>query len=167
MLVRDSPVMRLGKLMLPFLAAAFGVYLLWTGTAQIVNSIRSRTWPSAPGEVLSSRVEVSPSYQQSSSTSRNRAHYTAKVRYAYMVNGRRFTNDVITWRDQSTGGSEAEQLVGRYPAGRKVSVFYDPDNPTTAVLEQRFAWSAFLRLAFGALFAVAGTLLVRFVARLS
>jgi hypothetical protein len=36
----------------------------------------------------------------------------------------------------SAGGSWAHKVVERYPAGAQVMVYYDPNNPSEAVLER-------------------------------
>ena len=59
------------------------------------------------------------------------------MRYRYVVGGRERTGDRVCFGDGLgvSWRSSAERRAGRYPVGRKVSVFYDPEEPDVSVLE--------------------------------
>jgi hypothetical protein len=65
----------------------------------------------------------------------------ARVRYRYTVDGIDYESDRIRlveklWRDQRS------EIVARYPEGRRVTVAYDPSDPSQAALEPGASWGA-------------------------
>ncbi len=80
----------------------------------------AQAWPSVPGTVTSSRV------QQKEDES------DAVVTYSYAVNGKDYQGNRVGFFSRDT----AQQVVSRYPSGKQVEVFYDPANPSSAVLER-------------------------------
>lgn len=58
------------------------------------------------------------------------------VQYSYQVNGQMYQGQKIA-PGMEVGGTGAGKVVERYPAGAQVMVFYDPNNPSDAVLEKK------------------------------
>jgi Protein of unknown function (DUF3592) len=91
----------------------------------------------------------------------------ADVTYAYEVNGTSYESSRIRFGQGRTRfRSQAEELVGRYPAGSDVDVHYNPADPGVAVLDTSdaavqsvmwwgLAWLAFPFLAFSQSFRAA------------
>jgi hypothetical protein len=77
--------------------------------------------------VLDSRVET---HSDSESTS-----YTSKVRYAYVVNGRRYESGCMRFGMTSGGRKASESFVRQHPPGSQMTVYYDPARPSQALLE--------------------------------
>jgi hypothetical protein len=92
----------------------------------------SQAWPSAPGRVLASGVEVS-------SGSEGGNVYRAQVTYSYQAGGRDFQNNRRVFGDSvsSNDRGAAERTAARFVAGSSVPVFYNPANPQDAVLERK------------------------------
>ena len=88
------------------------------------------TWPSTMGNVLMSTIE-----QRRSSDNSRYTDYPA-VQYSYQVNGQMYQGLKIA-PGPEVGGTGARKVVARYPAGAQVMVFYDPQNPSDAVLEKK------------------------------
>jgi hypothetical protein len=86
------------------------------------------TWSSTMGTVLMSTVEW-----RHSSDSGSTAYPV--VQYSYQVNGQTYQGMKIA-PGPEMGGTGAQKVVARYPAGAQVMVFYDPKNPADAVLEK-------------------------------
>jgi formylglycine-generating enzyme required for sulfatase activity len=115
----------------------FSAIAAWTFVAELRAQIRggqSESWPSTEGEILSSDVEERPFPV---SLGENSASYhTPVVCYEYEVNGTLYES-----RTFSVGSklfliqSRAEEVIARYPVGKKVRVYYDPNNPEMATLE--------------------------------
>jgi hypothetical protein len=84
-------------------------------------------WPSAMGTVIFSTVEIRRSSEGSSS-------YPV-VHYTYQVMGQPHRGNKIM-PGPAVGGLGAHKIVERYPAGAQVMVYYDPNNPSDAVLER-------------------------------
>ena len=86
-------------------------------------------WPSTMGSVVMSRVEW-----RSSSDSGSTAYPV--VHYSYQVNGQAYEGYKLA-PGPEVGGTGANKIVARYPAGAQVMVFYNPQNPSEAVLEKK------------------------------
>jgi hypothetical protein len=85
-------------------------------------------WPSTMGTVLNSYLER----RRSNNGSTN---YPV-VQYSYQVGGRTYQSSKLA-PGPEVGGTGAGRVVARYPAGAQVMVFYDPQNPSDAVLERK------------------------------
>ena len=89
----------------------------------VAAQVRASSWPAAPGTVVSSRVHES---RKSESTS-----YTPKIRYTYDVGGRRYECERYRYGMAMSGRRWAKAAVASCPAGRAVTVHYNPENPPT------------------------------------
>ena len=87
-------------------------------------------WPSTMGTVNASYLERRHSSSESGST-----NYPV-VQYAYQVGGQLYQGMKIA-PGPEVGGTGAGKVVERYPAGAQVMVFYNPQNPSEAVLETK------------------------------
>jgi hypothetical protein len=73
------------------------------------------------------------------------------VTYTYQVLGREYQSNAIT-PGFDVGGTGAEKITGKYPEGRQVRVYYDPQYPSRAVLERgtpgyvKWLWLAMILL---------------------
>ena len=86
-------------------------------------------WPSTMGTVMTSTIEW-----RSSSDSGSTAYPV--VQYSYQVNGQAYQSYKLA-PGPVVGGTGAQKVVARYPAGAQVMVFYNPQNPSDAVLEKK------------------------------
>jgi hypothetical protein len=85
-------------------------------------------WPSIMGTVMMSRTETR-------SSGDGYTDYPV-VQYSYQVSGQPYQGMKLA-PGPEVGGSGARKVVGRYPAGAQVMVFYNPQNPSEAVLERK------------------------------
>ena len=85
-------------------------------------------WPATMGNVIMSTVE-----RRSSEDG-----YTdyPVIQYSYQVGGQAYQGYKLAPGPQ-VGGTGARKVVAKYPAGAQVMVFYDPQNPSDAVLERK------------------------------
>lgn len=60
--------------------------------------------------------------------------YIARIRYAYQVAGRDYTADRVRYWTVSAGRGAAERIVEAHPVGSKVTVYYNPADPSDALL---------------------------------
>jgi hypothetical protein len=88
---------------------------------------KSANWSSTMGTVTFSTVERRRSGDSTAS-------YPV-VHYTYQAMEQAYQADRIM-PGPSVGGSWAHKVVQRYPAGAQVMVYYDPNNPSDAVLER-------------------------------
>lgn len=89
---------------------------------------KAANWSSTMGTVTFSTIEYRRSGNSGSSA------YPV-VHYTYQVMGQLHQGRKIM-PGPETGGSWAHKVVQRYPAGAQVMVYYDPNNPSDAVLER-------------------------------
>lgn len=95
-------------------------------TQRKMNAVQG--WSSAMGTVLSS-------YLERRSSSDGSTNYPV-VQYSYQVGGQSYQGAKIA-PGMEVGGTGAGKVVNRYPQGAQVMVFYDPNNPSDAVLEKK------------------------------
>lgn len=88
-----------------------------------------RQWPSTMGAVNASYLE------RRSSSEGGYTNYPV-VQYSYQVSGQAYQGAKIA-PGPEVGGTGAGKVVARYPAGAQVMVFYNPQNPSDAVLETK------------------------------
>jgi hypothetical protein len=82
-----------------------------------------------------------------------------RIRYDYEVNGRHYVGRRISWRvggGTSTADATAQELAEKYPPGSGVRVYYDPQRPSTAVLEPRNMQNAAVAIVFTCAFGFFG-----------
>ena len=96
-------------------------------TQRKMNAVQG--WSSIMGTVLTSYLERRRSGNSGS------ANYPV-VQYSYQVNGQMYQGMKIA-PGMEVGGTGAGKVVERYPEGAQVMVFYDPNNPSDAVLEKK------------------------------
>lgn len=136
---------------------------LFAGAAMMVASFSiarrsraSRQWPSASGVVVSSKILK----EVSSSTSNTRRavtdhQYKPEVAFEYTVHGVQYLSNKVTFVDYSTNSPRyATRVTEKYPEGKVVAVFYDPDDPGNGVLETSAGTAVWL-FFLGGLFFVA------------
>ena len=86
-------------------------------------------WPSTMGTVSASYLERRHSSDSGST------NYPV-VHYSYQVGGQAYQGMKIA-PGPDVGGTGAGKVVDRYPVGAQVMVFYNPQNPSDAVLETK------------------------------
>ena len=86
-------------------------------------------WPSTLGT-------VNASYLESRYSSEGGSTNYPVVQYSYQVGGQTYQNSKLA-PGPEVGGTGAGKVVARYPAGAQVMVFYNPENPSEAVLERK------------------------------
>ncbi len=89
----------------------------------------SAQWPTTEGVVVSSKVQFAgggwlvPNQE-------------LRIRYRYTVDAREYSSDAVTPGGARFRRKEAAQkIAARYPEGGRVTVYYKPGQPRTAVLE--------------------------------
>lgn len=125
------------------------IVLMW-GIASSRTALISARWPSVPGSVTASSLDIS-------SSSKGSTIYNANIHYTYSVGAQNYTGTRVTFGDINTSNSsDAAQTVYRYRVGTVVNVFYNPNDPADAALETGFTVGLLLPLGIGALFTIVG-----------
>jgi hypothetical protein len=93
---------------------------------EIAGQWRSRSFTETSGHVRSSTL-----------TQHFGRHvtYTADLVYEYTVNGTAFTGSRLRYGGWTSSAGQARDMVDSHPAGSATAVFFDPANPSDAVLE--------------------------------
>ncbi len=141
---------------LPFMGAFF-----LAGVGALVWYFRGRRkasetygWPATQGTILTSGVKTSEYWD--SDTNLTTYTYSPAVTYTYTVMGQRYEGRHI-WAQGAPGSNsrrKAERIAARYPEGSQVTVYYNPENPADAVLEQGNASGTWVLLVVGITFVI-------------
>jgi hypothetical protein len=106
-----------------FLALAF--LLLWGVYDQFSTALDSKNWPVTKGEV----TEFDIRYRNSDTS------IYAYISYTYTVQGKSYTNTRFSFAEKTVNPQVVASRFDAYPAGNTVPVYYNPRNPSQAVLE--------------------------------
>ncbi len=145
--------------------ALFGLLLTLSGGALALWAHRlvrryslAQTWRKVPAVILKSELRISA---DSDGTA-----FIPEFSYAYTVDGVEYQSSVHTHGRPLNGDREqlARTLVQSFPAGLRVSVAVDPEDPRSAVLDTGVPelWIAVRRL--GGVLAAVGVLILLFAA---
>ncbi len=141
-------VMKTGLLVFCLLFGVKGIELTGSGVNNIINARQSASWPTTEGRILSS--DVKKGIYRGTRIWGTGISYGAAISYEYSLNGESFSSNKVLFGEVSgVSGDAARAYVKKYPKGTRVSVFYDPDNPSVAVLESEVSRSTYLRLGIG------------------
>jgi Protein of unknown function (DUF3592) len=110
-------MMRIAFLLLGLLAAAASIWL------RNMN-LKAASWPGIEGEITHSGLDFDPTDGSRS------VHIT----YRFVLGNREFTSNQITYGLIENSLSAKQNLVDTYPVGRIVRIYYDPGDPSCAVL---------------------------------
>jgi hypothetical protein len=132
-----------------------GAVLIATFAINRKKAIQSRTWPTSPGRVVTSRVNDRTDSDDEGGTT---TYYQAEVVYEYAVEGETLQGNRIAFGSAWTTdrGSQLE-ITNRYPTGSAVTVHHRPGNPGDAVLETSVGSGSTLFLVLGIVFDTIGT----------
>ena len=104
-------------------------------------------WPSTPGRVITSDVYV---YRDADMNQNE----TVRVAYDYAVAGATLRGTRISLTGSGSGSTKVK--LARYRPGAAVNVFYDPHNPSSAVLECKLPGNMVVLPIMGTFFFGAG-----------
>lgn len=133
----------------------------WMAAVLGVNTIRtakeSLEWPTVDGVVDSSKLETNYVHGDNP-----RTEFRALVKYHYSVAGKPYHSDNVLFggSNSSTIIDEHQEIVLRYPPGKRVQVHYKPDQPELAVLEPGVFASTFSEVVIGVVIVVVGMICI-------
>lgn len=134
---------------------------LFVGKPELDAAKASESWVTTEGTVVESRV------QQGNGGKRNRkssSTYRPVIVFEYEVEGKNWTSNRPWFGSQIATDNRAmvQGFVDECPKGKVVTVYYDPENPAEAVLQPGASISSYFMVAFGAVFAMVGGVMVFF-----
>lgn len=120
------------KLVLGAFATCVAVALIAL-VAKTIEHRRAARWPSVTGRITSS----APGFALTRSDDREmpRNERIADIVYRFDVGGTTYQGKRLSFAEK-TVESEAADLLALYPVGKPVTVFYDPLDPSNAVLDR-------------------------------
>jgi len=148
----------LGLGVLGGLLAIFGIYFLFVAN-------ESLSWPSVEGRVVWTEVETEETRGTSKTRLNTIVEYYVSVEYTYEVEGETNFSSRYSlgegnrasdlYSERSIAEEEATRL---FPIGSSLTVYYDPDNPSSAILAPGWNWGTFAPLLIGIFLGGAGGL---------
>lgn len=143
---------------LAVMLGGMGLFALLIALASSREAARAKDWKSTWGRIESSGVEKFQTLSESGGRQRWQTMQRAQVIYSYSVNGREYRGDKVAegWKTSATFGLLARRAAAKFAQGQPVEVFYDPANPSRALLDRRVKGGGFVYLiAFAFLTAAA------------
>lgn len=137
---------------------AVGLVVAGWGLYELKRSRESNGWPSTTGIITHSAIHKVERRREN----QTEATYYPRIQYQYAVFGKGFTADRIAFGSPYGGEqSKAQAVVDRYPIGGSVAVYYDPDDPSVAVLKAGYSQHAYVMMAAGLMFGAGGMFFLR------
>ena len=138
-----------------------GLGMSFLGYRLIRKARESANWPSTPGTIESSTVDVERERERDSEGD---VHYETKyipnIVYQYQVNGMDYAGDRISFSGGSSSNrTRAYRITNQYPEGAEVAVHYDPEDPQESVLQPGATWKTYIVLVMGVVFSLVGVLI--------
>ncbi|MDB5650155.1 MAG: hypothetical protein JWL62_1675 [Hyphomicrobiales bacterium] len=110
-----------------------------------IQNFRTRNWLEASGRIRSSKAvaktvrkldrDTGDDNRSSTTTERFETKNFAEIAYEFKVANRTFAGSRIDLGPGS-GATEVAKVLKRYPQGKIVRVLYDPEDPTSCILER-------------------------------
>jgi len=148
---------RLRSRLITIILLAVGVGTCIYGLVMMLDAWASRDWPSAAGTVESAEVDA---WHQSTRAARG-DRFQPIIRYAYEVEGTRYTGDRRRFGEKPMHErAKARAVTRRYPAGSEIQVYYEPSDPANAVPEPGLHPHARLIPGFGVSLVIAGGIMI-------
>ena len=123
----------IAKNLIPFLFVVVGLVQIRAYLRNLVQVHESESWPASQGTVMSSWVHG----ETIDADGLTFGKYYPEVRYLYRVFGSEYQGNKIMFGSQpAIQQSKAEATISNYPEGSSVMVYYDPNQPSNAVLER-------------------------------
>lgn len=136
-----------------------GVMVLLGGAGLVITlprpmeAVRSQDWPATRGKLVAAAIDRT--------RSRRRIRYDVDLRYTYVVEGRRLESErwSVNGSPRFTSRSDAEEFLERHPVGSELTVRYDPEDPTSAVVVAGGEPKAWMNVGFSVVVIVLGLFL--------
>lgn len=139
-------------LLLPLLFIVAGTLMSFFGVRQFLQAKASTAWPTVTGVITVAELGKQMGNEQDESTT-----YSADLSYDYLVNDHSYVNGAVSFAGvKSRDPSTARRILKRYPVGKQVTVYYNPDDPQDAVLEPGLRGGSWFLPLFGTLFVAVG-----------
>lgn len=133
-----------------------GIGMLIRLFKNISKAQHSKNWLVTQAEIISSGLDAETTtdtegYQTTT--------YIANVQFNYVVHNQTFESNRINfdYGMRTSNRKKQQSIVDQYPVGRKVPVYYNPENPADSVLERKVD-GAFTTILVSAVFITIGVI---------
>lgn len=130
------------------------IFLVPQGYQSYLVQTKASDWPHTMGEVLSAEIIVDEGELGVSDDM-----VQPRVITQYNVNGRTYAIHEISFNQSMSWSSSdryAKTMINQYPPGTRVPVYYNPEQPSQAVLDTSADWFTFFIMGLGAIFVLLG-----------
>ena len=110
---------------------AIGIVIALFSYNAYSTRMASNAWPTVGGVIVKSEIETHDHSTSSDGNQKSEAVQYPKIAYDYQIDGQNYKGTRISFSSSSVN---AQQLISRYPQGKPVQVYYNPDKPRQAVL---------------------------------
>lgn len=141
---RNLMIVALGMGIMGTLAIVFGAFLVLSG-------METQSWPTTDGVVLHTEIVVNHGGKSTT--------YAPLVLYQYSVDGAIYSCDNMIGTTTSSSYEWATGCLASYPEGSQVTVHYNPNNPSDAVLSAGASIMDAVPIFIGTVFLLAAILL--------
>ncbi|OUT62386.1 MAG: hypothetical protein CBB71_02230 [Rhodopirellula sp. TMED11] len=161
--IAKAVMLMFGRLM-PLIFFVVGVVVLWSGVNNYQRGNASESWPTVQGTVLDATIR---DVRSSNSNGPSRTSYAVHLDYEYEVDGTVYEGDQVRFgamMHNERSGALAEQK--KYATDSPVSVHYNPEDASEAVLVAGYGDGVWVAIGLGVVFTVVGMVLAFVVPRL-
>lgn len=121
---RNRVLMAVGLAVLLVGATVLSIFFV----SPLLHWKNAQSWPSADAQIVSSEIEISQAKQSTS--------YEAKFDYAFDVDGQNWNGSEYGFFVFSGSEEASKTLVNRFPVGATTTIFYNPQQPSDAVMDR-------------------------------
>lgn len=117
------------------LLGAFPALIVFAAIYKFFEVMQASRWSTIPGRVVVSTSEAREVSRGDASSNDTELRTFAKIEYEYTIAGRAYRGSRVSI-GEDLGNFEVAETIARYPVGRPVTVFYNPNKRDQAVLER-------------------------------
>lgn len=131
--------------------AAFPGLIAVAAITKYVQVRRASSWPSVPGRIVASGSEMRDVGNNGADTRDTEVRNFANVIYEYKIASRTYRCDRVSI-GENNGNFEVAETLAKYPVGKQVTVYYNPNKRDQAVLERdmpAWAWKGAAAIVLG------------------
>jgi hypothetical protein len=131
--------------------AAFPGLIIFAAVYKYFEVRRASVWPSVPGRVVVSMSEKRSVDTGGADSTDTEIRNFAKVVYEYKVATKTYRGDRVSV-GENLGNFEVAETLAKYPLGKAVTVYYNPNNRAEALLEREFpafVWKGLILFVLG------------------
>ena len=124
----------MGTTILAVVFLLLGLFIIWVAIRQFMFSVIKMKWPVVDGHISESVIDsAKDTMSRFSNPARNLKKVFAK--YTYSVEGTEYT-EILPIYLKSNLLPLIEKQLEKYPVGKKLQVYYNPDDPQESVIRK-------------------------------